>query len=298
MRGTILVKPYHLNLAWNRWVWELIRSGAYDRYLDADPSTFAITFFGTAKGLTWNGGRADSMLTTVSKRQLIRHIHDLNRRHAGFVFVFSGTRLDKEDLDDAECNAILDACRSPLNGVVIASDDLREHIERQYPEYVTQASSILSWHRWKHRHDLSSLYNDYDVVVVPEDLNLEIDQAIGPEHRDRTEIILNTNCIYRCPFHAMHLQYMEEELVRGRAGLPPRPWRLPCLEMRATRSVPEPHVVSPAMIGRMAELGIRWFKFLERTQPPDLQLLERYWCAVEQAASVYVHEMAAEMAEA
>ena|GEM_PF-6485062 len=266
---------FYMNLACNSLVFELIDSGAYDRYLTFDQTRICVTFFGSASGLRWNGGRADYMIPPVSTDSLVRNVLALNERNIGFAFVCNNTSIDRESLSDGPCNAVLSRCRSPLNGVIVANKLLKDYIRASYPEYVLHASSILGYQRLN---ELEQLYDEYDVVVLPDDLNVETEFLESLEYPERTEIILNCTCMYKCPNRQEHLRFIQEENVRIRRKLPPRPWQLPC-RRRAGKpgEIDNAQLISPAKLASLARSGFRHFKFLDRTTRPNFVLLERYW---------------------
>jgi hypothetical protein len=268
-----------MNLAWNRLVLELIDSGAYDRYLNYDQERICVTFFGTAPGLCWNGGRAEYMIPSVSDVALVEHVRALNERRIGFLFVYNNTGVTQASLSDGPCNAVLSRCRSSLNGVVVANERLRNHLRMNYPEYVLHASSILGY---RCLDDFAQLYDKYDVVVLPDDLNADAGFLRSLTYPERTEILLNCTCMYRCPHRDEHLRFIEEENTRAADNLPPRAWRLPCRRTTNKRRETENRqYISPGRLGRFAESGFKRFKFLDRTMRPDLVLLEQYWRRLE-----------------
>lgn len=264
-----------MNLAWNRFVFDLICSGAYDRYLNYDQNKISVTFFGSAPGLIWNGGRVDYMIQSIPAEDLIKHVIFLNKQNIGFIFTFNNTQITKKDINDRMCNHFLTECHSPLNGVIIANSSLRLYICNMYPEYVLHASSILGY---QNLNSLEHLYRDYDIIVLPDDLNINTAFIKSLKYHDRTEIILNNTCIHKCPFKLKHLKYTQEEIARRRKNLPPRQWQLPCYKKIKNKYVgDDKNYINPENLQHFIELGIRHFKFLERTMLPDLKLLAKYW---------------------
>ena len=272
-----------LNIAWNKIVQDLIDRGAYNKFIYSDQSKIAVTFFGTVPGISWNGGRLNSRIGTMSVDELIKSVLWLNKRNIGFNFTFNTTLINDSCLKDHLPNKVLQACRSSLNGVVCASTLLGQYLKDKYPEYERIVSSILSPHHIK---ELEKLFEQFDVIVLPENLNPNFYCLKRLHNLEKIEMILNSSCIYKCPFRDKHAQLIHEDLLREMQGKKAKELPDPCVEMFKHKHdwvvdneelTVDKQFIFPEMLPAYIELGIRRFKLLDRTQPPELDELLDYW---------------------
>jgi hypothetical protein len=271
--GAQALTRFHLNLAWNRHVRDLFEAGFYDDYLTQKESSIQVTFFGSASGLCWNGGRMEHSVSSVSAEELVAHVQLLNERGVGFIFTYNNTRLSKKDLCDPLSNWVLAACQSGMNGVVVASECLRVHVRKHYNKYFLVASSLLGYleqSAWER------LYELYDVVVLPEDWNLDAKKLASVREPERSEVILNSTCACGCAYRMKHLEAIEDEIARSRQGLRPVGWKVPCSEAQGNGSVVR-SFIRPEGLEAFIKMDYRRFKFLDRTTPPDLAVFSAYW---------------------
>ncbi len=276
-----------LNLAWNGVVYAFINLGVYNKFIFFDQSKIAVRFYGTVPGLKFNGGRRYERIGKIPAPKLIEQILWLNKRNIGFNFTFNTPLINSTLLKDTLSNQVLQACRSPLNGVVCTSPILSQYIRAEYPEYQRYASCILNY---EHIGELEKIIEQYDIVVLPEDINPDFDYLGHIQKPEKIEIILNSNCIYRCPFRAKHWRLIHEEIQRDIQNEPPIEWAVPCVEVMARKHdwvlknekrQGDKQFIFPEMLPKYLNLGIRHFKFLDRGSPPDLELLLDYWITLQ-----------------
>ncbi|MCK5561495.1 MAG: hypothetical protein KAJ51_12910 [Thermoplasmata archaeon] len=281
-----------LNLAWNGNVHRHINRGVYNKYFQFDQSKISVRFFGTAPGIAWNGGRKSKRIGSFPISKLIEHVIWLNKHDIGFNFVFNSTLIDDKLLMDEIANDILRACKSPINGVVCASNLLSTYIESEYPEYQRYASCILSNN---YAQGLEELFEQYDVIVLPEDLNTDfnyLNRLLNPE---KIEVILNSSCVYKCPFRAKHYHLIHQEIQREILKKPAIEWNAPCSEiidqhdwvLRNDKIIADKQFIFPDILHKYLRVGIRRFKFLDRVMPPDLELLSNYWNQLQEHSDLY-----------
>ncbi len=277
-----------MNLAWNEIVQGLIDKGVYSRFIASDQARITVQFYGTVPGISWNGGRFNRRIGTLSVPQLLDSIRRLNERNIGFNFTFNSTLLTDSQLDDDVPNAVLQACRSPLNGVICASYLLSQYIQESYPEYRRTLSCILSYH---HVHELDGLFDPFDMIVLPEDLNPDFDYLKHLRCLQKIEVILNSSCVYKCPYRVRHYQLVHADMQREARGEAVRERDDPCVKLFKTkkdwvvdndRLTVDKQFVFPELLPAYLTLGVRHFKFLDRQQPPELGLLLDYWIMLEE----------------
>lgn len=158
-----------------------------------------------APATPWNAGRlADAPFDLARFRSVLDF---LNARGIGFFPTFSNHFIDERDLADPVGNTILEclAQRGQLNGVIVASDRLSNHIAQRYPNLKQIASVIkVTLDRGQGRpdyyHQLGQRFHRY--VVHPDDgRNPKLLEQLEPE---KAEILVNENCGPNCPHRARH----------------------------------------------------------------------------------------------
>ena len=237
---------------------------------------FIASVYDSHAGLLWNGGRYTTPFP-FSVEESIHRVHAYNDLGIGFNIAFSNRLLDRSALDDEDCNWFLERCESDLNGVIVASDLLREHVRQRFPRYQLIASIGFL------RKDLAcyrQAQQDYDRVVLHPDLNRdhELIRELDPA---KLEVLVNERCVVNCPFrqeHADHISriilqrrlYFREDSEHTRGG---------CLAVERGYSHDNGLVLGFDEVDALFELGVRHFKIQGREHAFDLELdraLKRY----------------------
>lgn len=182
-----------------------------------------------APATPWNAGRSSE--ARFNAEDFGNTFGFLQSRNIGYFPTFTNHLLDDGDLADATGNTILDAIarRPDLNGVIITSELLSKHIAGKYPA-VRQIASVtkVTYERGAGSIDYyKSLQERFSRFVVdPDDSrNLELMERLD---RDKTEIMVNENCVADCPSRRIHYDAyarfqkapsaMEQEIVRQEIG--------------------------------------------------------------------------------
>ncbi len=205
-----------LNPLWPDAVWDV--SGAFVDDLEL------LTFFDFCKNAlkfepfhivhgspwcTWNSGRVMNHLMRESDEITNAFRHYIKRQIAIYL-TFTNLRLEEKDMKNSTGNSL---CRLAMennptgrNSVILASDCLREHLRREYPQ-LHLVSSILkvTAERGKSNMDVyKRLADEYDEVMVHPDDVLNYDFLEKLEDKDRHILIVNEYCIRNCPLRSMH----------------------------------------------------------------------------------------------
>jgi hypothetical protein len=159
----------------------------------------------------WNGGRADFRFTP-DQDEVDGIMEAYEALKLPCLLTFSNRFLTKADLNDYDCNYLLDklACQdNPDSGVIVTSDLLSDYIQKKYPKLKRVASIIkvtcdegagdLQYYR-----DLEARFDGYAVAsedVWNEELLSQLDTA-------KAEILANCRCLRRCPHSARHYDFM------------------------------------------------------------------------------------------
>lgn len=155
----------------------------------------------------WNGGRVDPSFT-ISRDEIDRILSAYKSLDIGCMLTFSNRFIEKTDLDDPECNYLLDRLSewgSKKNGVIVASDILADYIRKKYPTLHIMASIIkvtcengagdASYYRF--------LESNFDSFVLDVNDNENYD-LLDKLDKEKVEILVNSCCVYHCPFKSEH----------------------------------------------------------------------------------------------
>jgi hypothetical protein len=156
----------------------------------------------------WNGGRLNKSLE-FDPAGLSARLESLYAQGVGCFLTFTNQLLDAGDLDDAQCNFLLDsiALRPELNGVIVGSDLLSESIARRHPGLrqiasVTKVVAERGRGKAAYYKELGKRFYRYVVHLDDYQDRRLLDQL----DRTKAEIILNENCLRDCPRRARHYE--------------------------------------------------------------------------------------------
>ncbi|MBU1172312.1 MAG: hypothetical protein KKD44_22375 [Proteobacteria bacterium] len=155
----------------------------------------------------WNGGRVDPEFQ-ITRKALDKILDAYQSLDTGCMLTFSNRFISKHDLDDPDCNYLLNRLNGAApkkNGVIVASDVLADYIRTTYPNLHLMAS-IIKVTCEKGEGDLlyyKSLESAFDSYVL--DVNDNVNYPLL-ENLDRSnvEILVNSSCVYHCPHKAEH----------------------------------------------------------------------------------------------
>ncbi|MBI2910350.1 MAG: hypothetical protein HYX92_22120 [Chloroflexi bacterium] len=230
------------------------------------PGKFIDAVFDSHAGLPWNGGRfVDPFHFTVEES--VRRIRAYNERGIRFNITFSNRLLTKEDLAHEDCNWFLSQCHSSMNGVIVASDILRQYLRSCYPKYRVIASIGFDRTDLEYYREAQKLY---DTVVLHPDLNRDYDLI---KHLDasRLEVLVNEFCVANCPFRTEHSTYISEIALANRTYFmyDNEHTRGSCLAVERGYRRNKELVVTPQELNRLHKMGITQFKIQGREHPFD-----------------------------
>lgn len=155
----------------------------------------------------WNGGRVDPSFK-ISGDEISGTLDAYKSLGIGCMLTFSNRFIEKKDLDDPECNYLLDILSeddSKKNGVIVSSDVLADYIRKKHPNLHIMASIIkvtcengggdISYYR--------TLESNFDSFVLDVNDNDNYD-LLEKLDKKKTEILANSCCVYHCPFKSEH----------------------------------------------------------------------------------------------
>lgn len=164
-------------------------------------------------GVPWNSGRL-SHTPVPSFDALGAAISQFNSEGIGVFYTFSNHLLQAGDMANPVCNRMLDVIDngSGLNGVILASEFLYDHVQQTHPDLKLTASIIkvtmedglgqVDYYR--------SMTDRFDSVMIHPDDGLNFD-LLDQLDRDRMEILVNENCILHCQTRQEHYRRMARQ---------------------------------------------------------------------------------------
>jgi len=165
------------------------------------------TLYDSFPDLRWNGGRVLGN-SPIDLDQILLNIRHVNSLNIGINLTFSNTFITEDDLLDKNCNNILKILsKNSLNGVIISSNLLGEYIKKNYPTINVILSVTYFYH---------NIYNieekvieimkleKYDKVVIPPDLNSDIEFLNKLHHKSHIEVLINETCYQNCIYKSQH----------------------------------------------------------------------------------------------
>lgn len=218
------VSPYQHQI-WPNAVWDVSGAFVNDRELVAfhDFCTLLLGFapFNIVHGAPlciWNSGRVLRQLMCDAEEMRAAGIA-YEQRNIALYLTFTNLILQEQHLKDALGNALLIFARNhnptKRNAAIVASDALRAHIRKEYPE-LRLVSSILKITNGGGKGKLDvykRLADEYDEVMVHPDDVLNYDLLEKLEDKDRHILLVNEYCIRQCPLRPLHYKTLSESAL-------------------------------------------------------------------------------------
>lgn len=218
------VSPYQHQI-WPDAVWDVSGAFVNDRELVAfhDFCKLLLGFepFNIVHGAPlciWNSGRVLRHLMCDAEEMRAAGLA-YEQRNIALYLTFTNLILQEQHLKDALGNALLIFARNhnptKRNAAIVASDVLRAHIRKEYPE-LRLVSSILKITNGGGKGKLDvykRLADEYDEVMVHPDDVLNYDLLEKLEDKDRHILLVNEYCIRQCPLRPLHYKTLSESAL-------------------------------------------------------------------------------------
>ncbi|KKO11167.1 hypothetical protein LCGC14_0016430 [marine sediment metagenome] len=171
----------------------------------------------------WNSGRAARKARPIDPALVKKRLEAFNGVGSGVYYTFSNHLLGQEDLTDEACNRLLDAIDNDtgLNGVIVASDLLFDHIRKEHPALKLTASIIKATvENGKGDVDYYRKQAErFDSVMVHSDDGFNLD-LLDQLDREKMEILVNENCVRNCTVREKHYALLASEQRTGGKSQP------------------------------------------------------------------------------
>ncbi|MBQ7784208.1 MAG: hypothetical protein IJ368_09580 [Oscillospiraceae bacterium] len=163
------------------------------------------SFFGSFP-LMWNGGRM--ILGRLYPERAKAVLDAYNQRGIPYRFTFTNPHITEEQLDDRDCNMILDMADNGMNEVIVYSSVLEDYIRKTHPKMKLTSSTckcIRDMNELK-----AELAKDYSLVVLDYNFNNNFEELekLTAEERKKCEILSNPVCVPGCTRREAHYSYI------------------------------------------------------------------------------------------
>ena len=89
--------------------------------------------YGTFPGAIWNGGRIINGGASIQEIEEVTK--SFNETGIPIRFTFTNCLIEKEHLNDRQCNLIMDIANNGLNEVLVTSPLLEDYLRNKYPNF-------------------------------------------------------------------------------------------------------------------------------------------------------------------
>ncbi len=223
-------------------------------------------------GCYWNGGRINhkGAIPIEEIKEIIKEYtykYKINMR-----LVFTNSLITNELLYDPLGNTILDL--APIGtGITINSEDLKEYIEKKYPEkfyFNWSATKIL-----KTVDEINKYSKNNTTIPSFLDVNNNFKILNQLKYKDNIELIVDDLCLPHCPNYYQHyIEFSKKNLY----NISVKPEICSCKQEHNyyIRRVGKSHSISPKDIEKKYQpLGFTHFKITGR-EDFDIQIIESY----------------------
>lgn len=148
-----------------------------------------------------NGGRLRQDCITFA----MDVIDELNEMGIGYSFTLNNLTVAREYLEDAQTNRLLERFEHPLNGVIVAHDDVADHIRRRFPGYKLRASCIYDFTELDVINEACEMFDE--VCLFPE-VNDRPELLGGLKHPEKITLFATSVCLNLCGKKRRHHYYL------------------------------------------------------------------------------------------
>ena len=160
-----------------------------DEYFPDIPHDTIDSIFGFVEKSTLYGGR-QFIAPEISNED----IQSLYQMGIGYRIPLTNHYVEKMEY---ELNApLLDRYNTPGNSVIITNDDLAKWIRKDFPCYRLEASVIKNINSYD---KINRALELYDTVILPMNVNQELEFLAGIPDKDRITLFANAGCALTCP---------------------------------------------------------------------------------------------------
>ena len=198
------MKKYNEQIHWNI-------SGGFCKFKDISLFALRNNFFRNYKKITvydgiencvWNGGRLHS--GTLYEEKIHKFYQNLGW---GINLTFTNSII--ADVYDEKGNWLLETFHEEGNSIILANEDLRRHIRKNYPKFkliysITGCQDTQFPFSEKDIAFYQKKQSDFDCIVPRSDHNF--DPGLNRLDADKLELLINEECVLNCPEYPKHFE--------------------------------------------------------------------------------------------
>lgn len=256
-----------------------------EEYYSGKPPVHSIS---GSRSVRWNSGRVTKSCSNAgATKEIYRNRLEAYKAFGvNCFYTFSNNLITKADLNDKECNEMLEAMAETAHkgdGVILSSELLSNYLHQNFPTLKQKVSVIKSdVERQKVRS--AQWYNDlaqrYDIVVLQPDDNFNLELLSDLNDKKRFELLVNEACVRDCPYRKQHYDAMSKVALGGYRDFAPMEQysgignRCGQFNYSHPDRSKRPSKVSCRMknseVAELYDMGFRYFKLQGRTNPVKL----------------------------
>lgn len=176
--------------------------------------TLPIKYIYGSPQVRWNGGRTLLKKDINFSEQVVENeVKKVVSKGIVPLFTFSNSEISEMDLEDKQCNLVLNIINEYDAEVIVTSELLEKYIREKYPDIKIHASVIkTAFESIRNVEYYNSLAQKYENYVIHPDDNFNY-KLLALIKKKNAEIILNERCNYRCRLRSKHYESISREQV-------------------------------------------------------------------------------------
>lgn len=156
------------------------------------------TVYGCPRNCIWNGGGVNQGVPDFRLFKLA--VKEYQKMGVGYRLTFSNRLLRPEHMYDTLGNATASYSNTPGNGVLVSTDVMQHHIEKNYKNLEIVQSITRCYSSIEEINKASEKY----ITVLPIIYNNDWDVLKKLKHPENIEVLVNQTCVENCPYNQQH----------------------------------------------------------------------------------------------
>jgi hypothetical protein len=215
------------------------------------------SIYGAPPNCLWAGGRTGH----PAEGNIFKIMGWLHETGMKCDLVFSNCLLEPQHFSDKYCNTILHTFHESGNNITVYSDDLKNYIHTNFPEYTFTSSTTKCI---KDKSLACAEADTYDLVVLDYNFNYQEDFLKSIDNKEKFELLVNSVCTPNCPQRFEHYTEISEFALGIRKD---HKIFCPCQQKKFWEILNNPTVLKLEDIYRYEKMGFSHFKIEGRTTP-------------------------------
>lgn len=228
-------------------------------------------------------GRGVLLNENYGLQNLKEYIAELHKNQIKFNYTINASCIGDVEMNNEGISLIIEfielLLEQQVDKLTISSPFLIELIGKKFPEVIITASSIMNINSLKKAKWIRNL--GASTIALPEELSRKIPlmESINKIRDIKTEVIINTMCLYNCPyknFHYNSLSHMKDV----REFMEYYTYSCSYIKNSSVEEYLKMPWIRPEDIKIYEEIGVDYFKIIgrERVQKMNLLKMLQYYC--------------------